>query len=115
APADAAFPETAVGAALCARRLAHRRRPVIDRRRRGRNRGRQRRRRLRTCLPNCGIRLSSQHTPHVCGAVAAVACRDCHLRPAGANLAFAAKALARKRTWKRKLKVVEICPTRSTW
>jgi hypothetical protein len=43
-------------------------------------------------------------------------CRNCHLRSAGANLPFAAKALARKRAWQRKLKVMGICrPRKSTW
>ncbi len=75
----------------------------LDRRGGGRDRGGLGRRRFRSCLSNCGIRLSSQHSPNVRGAAVALRRRDCHLWAAGANLASGIAALARERAWKGKL------------
>src|SRR6266700_4944 len=100
---DACPAQISVSTALYPRRPAHRGRPVLDRRGGCRNRCRQRGRGFRAGLSNCGIRLPSQHSPHVRGAVVALARRDCHLCPAGANLAFTVTALARERSRKAKL------------
>ena len=86
--------QIAVGAALHPRRLADRGRPVADRRRGRRDRGGLGGCGVGPCLPNCRIRLSPQHSPHVRGVVVALRRRDCHLWAAGANLASGAAALA---------------------
>jgi lactate dehydrogenase-like 2-hydroxyacid dehydrogenase len=56
-------------------------------------------------LSNRGIRLPPQHCQNVRRVAVAVGRRDCHLRAAGANLAFGVAALARERPWKGQLMV----------
>src|SRR5262245_37325764 len=108
APADAASPETAGGAALCPGRPAHCRRPVADRCGGCGNRRGLGGRGLRARLSYRGIRLSSEHTPYVCSAAATVGCRDCHLCLAGASFPPRFAALERECAWKGKLMAANI-------
>src|SRR6202048_1275011 len=105
AAADAGLPETAFGASVHPRGIAHRRRIVADRRGGCRDRGRLCGSGFRACLSHRRIRLSPQHSSNVRGVAVALRRRDCHLWAAGANLASGTAALARERAWKGKLMV----------
>jgi len=69
-------------------------RSVADRSRGGRNCRRLRRRRLGPCLPNCGVGLSLEHSPHVRGAAASFADWHCHFLSTFADQLLGAAALA---------------------
>src|SRR4051794_35931599 len=108
AGADPALSQAAGRVALHAWRVAHRRRPVADRRGGRRNRRGFGRGGVRARLPDCGIQLSPQHSPNVRGAAVALRRGDCHLYAAGTGLASRLAALARKCAWKGKLMAAAI-------
>ncbi len=94
--AGAVEPEIAFGAAADACRIAHRGRPVADRRGRCGNCRRLGWRRLWTCLSHRRVRLPAQYPAHVRGAATVVDCRGGDLLCAVGDLVSGAAPLARE-------------------